>query len=444
MARGTKVPRQGAFHSVADDEMVMAPKAKSYRESRLESLPAEIRRRIYLFVGIFDGAKGWAKCHNWPDCTDPSHYKKALSSNDRGTTDHRDHYQNSFLQCQITRYWFGEYDGSMPRVEGLCYRRQAGHTYPCDVHHLDYETYEGHLGLLCTNKFLCADVYSLIYNNIPTEFRFELSNRAIHLNNWPKQHPDTPSGSPGDYYKKHTWEHMKLSPFPFRFMTTIILSYEIGMGYESQMPHRYLAYSRRVGSFLTKQATSIRYIARHCPALRELEIRPLMTRIEKCKLGVFDVMAFAMQELVCGCPDLQRIALTYVETKKVSLADYPEILDVEQHDFGNFFHDLLFGNDSWFNIFKAQDCLDVRNIPQELREDEIREWVKGVLVKIRKHNLQAPDPVQQRDNDGHVYKTWAEKFSTIDSWYSDDRIDGPGKATYYRYSELNIDSVWTW
>lgn len=68
--------------------------------------------------------------------------------------------------------------------------------------HFDDETFKGHLGLLCTNKFLCADVYSLIYNNTPAELSFELSNRAIHLNNWPKHYPNTEDEYPTNYYNK--------------------------------------------------------------------------------------------------------------------------------------------------------------------------------------------------------------------------------------------------
>lgn len=225
---------------------------------------------------------------------------------------------------------------------------------------------------------------------------------------------------------------MQLSPFPFRFMTHITLTPEIGAGYESQMPHRFLAHKKRVGSYLIKQASSIRYIARHCPALRDLEICPKITPIEKCKLGIFDVMAFAMQELVCGCPDLKRIALTYLETRRVSLADYPEIADIEQQFSSKYFHDLLFGEGDWFSSFKAQDCLEFQSIPQEVRDDKVREWVKSALVKIRKHNLQAPLLFQELW-DGRVINNWDEKYSTMESWkVTRGRLSGPyPKAVYY-------------
>ncbi|KAF2495949.1 hypothetical protein BU16DRAFT_560803 [Lophium mytilinum] len=426
MARGAKVPRQGAVHSVAEDEMVMAPKRKPYRASRLESLPAEIRQRVYLFLSIANTGKGWIKCQNW-DCTDSSHYKQPLGTGNRGTTHHHGHHQPPFSQIQITQYWFHNYDVFIPMVEG-------------DIAHMDNETYRGYRGLLGTNKFFCADVYTLVYNSIPTKFQFELSSRPIHLNNWQKQHPGTPGRTSDDYYKKYSWEHMKLSPFPFRFMSTIILSHEIGMGYESQMPHRPLVYCKRWGSYLTKQASSIRYIACHCPALRELEILPLVRGIERCKIGVFDVMAFAMQELVFGCPGLKKIALTYSETKKVSLSDYPEIADREQSHQSNFFHDLLFGDDNWFRRLKAQDCLDVRDIPQEMREDAVREWVKGALVKIRKHTLQASDLVPPYKANifwlhSCSYESYAETFSTLDwshdFWSPENKMTGPNNPTYY-------------
>lgn len=116
MARGAKVPRQGAVHSVAWDEMLMAPKKKPYRASQLESLPAEIRQRIYLFIGIANGGKGWDKCPKWPgSCSDASHYKKSTRS------ELLSHYQTTFSPIYFTKYKFKKYNVSMPEIDGYYY-----------------------------------------------------------------------------------------------------------------------------------------------------------------------------------------------------------------------------------------------------------------------------------------------------------------------------------
>jgi hypothetical protein len=37
-------------------------------------------------------------------------------------------------------------------------------------------------GLVCANKFFCADLYSLEYAGLNVDFKFQLSKRAIYTN----------------------------------------------------------------------------------------------------------------------------------------------------------------------------------------------------------------------------------------------------------------------
>lgn len=208
---------------------------------------------------------------------------------------------------------------------------------------------------------------------------------------------------------------MALSPFPFRFMTSLTLTYELGQNYAAEMPHGLHICRRKTGALLQKQAMSIRYIARHCPALRNLEMQPFIEYFVRGKPSLINTMAFAMRELVQGCPKLEQISFAYNHTRKVDLADFPEL--GEDNDYSDkFFHDLLFKEDVWFSIFNEKDCLELRDVPQYIREDRAAEWAKGVLSKMRNWNRLEPDVVAIKV----YYKKvglWGEKYSTV-HWFN--------------------------
>ncbi|KAF2495948.1 hypothetical protein BU16DRAFT_581399 [Lophium mytilinum] len=409
MSRGAKVLRQGAVQSVADNELV--PTTKPYQASRLELLPPEIRLRIYFQLGIPDGHRGWYTC---PDgkCTDQAHYRIPITNDgDFGPPGYRhpEHYQTSFLGCKIQKYTFDEYKDRRGIVDGRTDSENV------DVLH---DRYAGHdaeyFGLLCVNKFFCADIYSQTFSKIPVAIGFQLSNRAIHRNNWANVRKR------GDEIEEPKYERMALSPFSFRFITSLILTYELGQNYAAEMPHGLHTCRRKTGALLQKQAMSIRYIARHCPALRNLEVQPSIEFFVRGKLSLVDTMAFAMRELVQGCPELEQISFAYNETRKVDLADFPEL--GEDSDYSDkFFHDLLFEEDVWFSIFNEKDCLELRGVPQYLREDRAAEWAKSVLSKMRNWNRLEPDAVPIEV----YYKKvglWGEKYSTAHWFNMEGRI----------------------
>ncbi|KAF2813206.1 uncharacterized protein BDZ99DRAFT_568444 [Mytilinidion resinicola] len=397
MPRGAKIPRQGAVQSVADDEIALM--AKPYQPSLLESLPAEIRQRIYFHLGVIINRKAWYTCTD-PHCNYPSHYRTPIASDDCGGRgwDHPNHYQTSFLGCQVKKYNFNYYSLRRPEVDAICDTNKQ----PRPSGNLDRHAV--YLGLLRASKFFYADIQTLAYTNIPVEFGFQLSNRAIHLNNW----ESLLTKDSFSWIPQPKWEHVGLSPFSFRFMTSIVLDSQLGHTYEAEMPHSRPTSDRKTGALLTKQAMSVRYIARHCPALRKLEVRPFVEFFVRGKLSNIDTMAFAMQELVHGCAQLEEIVIAYIETRRVSLGDYPELGEDEKYS-DSFFTNLLFEEDAWFSASNVNDCLNLRNIPKHLREGQAQDWAKGTLAKIRKHNRRIPDVAPLGPYGSGL---WAETYST--------------------------------
>jgi hypothetical protein len=139
-----------------------------------------------------------------------------------------------------------------------------------------------------------------------------------------------------------------------------------------------------------KQSLTLRYIARHCPALKDLEIRLSICSLGAAELRSVDVFAFAIQELVISCRNLENVAVQSAECRKVCLVDYLHLGDEDNYPCHGYeksvayYHDLLFRGDGWFTDASVRDMLDVKNILEILRDDRVYEWVKSALIERRK------------------------------------------------------------
>jgi len=151
----------------------MTKKPKVYRPSRLELLPLEIRERIYFHLGYPLGRRLLTTCRctasdHWVDsrvCNGPFHYSGVPF------------YLNYGIQWSSIK----SIELQSPR-NGLL----NGATFTHELETLGYKDSTWGLphrnpalgALLSTNKFIAADLYTLLLRNIQAIFNFQPTNKA--------------------------------------------------------------------------------------------------------------------------------------------------------------------------------------------------------------------------------------------------------------------------
>ncbi|KAF2495888.1 hypothetical protein BU16DRAFT_359810 [Lophium mytilinum] len=170
---------------------------------------------------------------------------------------------------------------------------------------------------------------------------------------------------------------MRLSPFPFRFMTRVTLTSRIGSSARERYPHPPSVTKKWHRTDLAKQALSIRYIAQHCPNLICLTFVPSATKLTKTKMSGLDAITFSLLELVQKCEKLQTLRFQYLAWDPKPTAASVEALELWEVD--------EYGVQDGLKGVPVQRVLDVGGVPMWLREDEVAEWAMDVMLDIRHH-----------------------------------------------------------
>lgn len=292
-------------------------------------LPLEIRQEIYHYLGFPILGHWWAPCNVHESCSESEDWEATAH-----VTNHL------YSESKALRKFVLEFTESRDTV----FQWKVARLTKSHMKHLLSLSYAyGCRAIMYVNKFIYADIHTMIYHNTPVIFNFQLSNKAIHRRNWP--HED-----------EHGFVVMSPSPWEFQFMTDIILTGNIGQGYEAEMPHGETVVRKWHRGRIVKLALSIRYIARHCLYLRRLTFKPLQIALKNAKLSALDAIPFALRELVRGCQRLQIVNIRHNERERFGSGD----------------------------ARASKAAFKPQSIPEYLREDAIAEWAREALLDIRK------------------------------------------------------------
>ncbi|KAF2804900.1 uncharacterized protein BDZ99DRAFT_502328 [Mytilinidion resinicola] len=372
----------------------MARKAKEYRWSRLELLPLEIRQRLYSYLGLPVVRRVFRPCpvflnSAWNTyCNIPSHWA-VVETKDGWKIYHR-HQNDTLLWSTITTIILEGPGNALLQLPNVVIVEDT----PEEVQHhsnpqiyggffYSYDGFKASRALLCVNKFVAADVYSLIVRKIEVVFNYQLSSEWIY-----RGYTD---GWWSDWNAKEniTSRPMGLSSFPFLFMTHVTLTSRIGGSWEERYPHPSSVFKKWQRTDMAKQALSIRYIAQHCPKLKRFTLMPSVVKIIKTKLSELYAITFGLRELVRMCKKLQKLKLQYLTRDpkpRVASREELEWRDVDDYRF----EDGLKGVPVQKNLKFKQKENKKKNkkeilIPLWLREDMVAEWAMDVMMDIRNH-----------------------------------------------------------
>ncbi|KAH7120814.1 hypothetical protein B0J11DRAFT_532606 [Dendryphion nanum] len=293
--------------------------------SPLELLPPEIRLQIYEYLGFPPSSKRlwlhpWNGIHCFPRTKIMSIHRPAPESRDEWIHDLMKLTAITFYDpfCRSTGATatilrVGQQSENVRRIpragkagqvkvlierkceEGCVYCRRVGKWMPFEV------------GMMGVNRRIHGELCGMLYGGVVVEFRFELSERAVHFSR--------------DFWEKHGrkywggYAHMGTHPAPlaisahtFLHFTSIFLSPLIGTIHETKTPSHTRYYYTRV---VRRQADSIRFLARHCPNLVRLKYTPHIVAIKTCKrYQLLDWIGSAYELLVRKCTELRELEVS--------------------------------------------------------------------------------------------------------------------------------------
>ena len=194
---------------------------------------------------------------------------------------------------------------------------------------------------------------------------------------------------------------MVLAPSFFGHITHISLDPKMGQSYTQEMPHRLRVCVRQKGRRLLGQATSVRFIARHCPNLRYISIKPpmpgyrwdLSQRLHfqpSIKQKHVEPLVLALTELSRNCLKLESIAIHSV-TKTFQRSWPDDDLFSSPYSSPARPDDIHFGPIAKFlyEVLAASAQLSggaeihLGGVPGYQREDSVEEWARARLTDMR-------------------------------------------------------------
>ncbi|KAF2804899.1 uncharacterized protein BDZ99DRAFT_543820 [Mytilinidion resinicola] len=211
--------------------------------------------------------------------------------------------------------------------------------------------------LMCTNKFIAADLYSLLVRNIEVIFNLKLSNRPSY--------------------------HMRMSHFGFRFMTHVTLTSNIGKDCLRFPGHSIVVVKKWHRLRLAEQTLSLRYLAQYCPSLQVLTFKLSFHDVCHAKLSALDAITRGLRELVRKCEAVEMVKLRYLPWQAMAPASddaQEENVNPDREDDPG-----VVWEDGIKRKRLVEDCFSVQKYPMWAREDEISEWSRDVMMDIRRH-----------------------------------------------------------
>ncbi|KAF2278180.1 uncharacterized protein EI97DRAFT_440691 [Westerdykella ornata] len=273
--------------------------------SRLETLPPEIRYKIFDYVGYPVGS------HVWVD------WRSLLSNGDS---------EEDFEQR--TRI-ISATEGNNPWK------------------------------LLAVSKTIRSEVLSLLLGRVLVRFDYELSTRPVHYHN-----PDDDSDCDWDLHETGeqeletiTYHRMWFPTSWFAALTIVHLSDSIGHGNAARRPgypYNRRSYTHRV---LRKQASTIRFIAKHCPALVKLQVDLFLRRRQNSVLAIGYPARDPKRRV------LSRLLRAFLKVVR----NRPE------------FEKLVIPGQK---PSEERQTLWLKDMPMEMREDKAKVWVKDVIRRL--------------------------------------------------------------
>ncbi|KAF2804901.1 uncharacterized protein BDZ99DRAFT_543826 [Mytilinidion resinicola] len=299
----------------------MSKKQTKYRPSRLELFPLELRERIYSYLGlpILCRFPATCSCSDWNhNCEDPFHYYH----------DPEDERNTPFTRSLLTsirffspgRGWESGCGGGKAWFGRVL--ETSNHEQCEDGVVMYMREYRTIGALICTNKFIAADLYTLLFRKVEVIFNFQLSNKAVfrYHKGWPRGDKILCEGGklngnlPPVGKKQVVPYQMQLSPFSFLVMTQITLSDRIGRSFDDEIPHsRKMSYRQRREK-LAKQTLSIRLVAQNSPQLKSLTVSSHNERDQgRLKKSFFEAIPFALREAARMCDNLETVNIRILQ-----------------------------------------------------------------------------------------------------------------------------------
>ncbi|KAF2495889.1 hypothetical protein BU16DRAFT_538510 [Lophium mytilinum] len=361
----------------------MPKKQTVYRPSRLELLPLELREEIYSHLGLPIRHRYPVTCRSSDrdqDCEDPFHNGHFDPKNDR------------FIRSLLTSITFvdpgkgwepGYGWGSAEFARVL---ETSSHERYEDGDTLHLSEYRAIGALVCTNKFIAADVYTLLFSKVEMIFNFQLSNKAVfnYHKGWPRGDfiPCEGEKKNGHYPPEGKTQvvpyRMQLSPFPFLFMTHVTLTGSLGRSFHEEIPHPYLMSRRQRRDKLAKKALSIRYVAQNCPQLESLTLS--FSHYERdqgrLKKSYFEATQLALREVARMCDCLKTVKIQVF--RKTTSTEHGVVSLLDRDDY------------QW-----TEKRFKTKGVPRWVLDDELAEWASGVLTEFWRYEGEVTEHYRQ-------------------------------------------------
>ncbi|KAF2278177.1 uncharacterized protein EI97DRAFT_456615 [Westerdykella ornata] len=324
--------------------------------SAFEKLPAELRHEIYSHLGVLVARRLWTGCRkdncgyrSHPGCDTGSYWDTQSDGSDVPEYEHR----SRVLEVEFERP--DERSGAFVMES----RTVDGHnwTYYYIILLKDWP-------LLHICRLIRDEVADLLFQNVNVRIGFELSDRAVHYDNWTNYYNNKPGHG--------VFRRMTLNPSWFASMTHIHLTREVGSGFNAKRPGAAYKPRPNLTRALEKQAKTLLFLAKYCPALVTLraDFVPACHEYDcwpcgwyhawrgKPKQSMLDALIAAYVDVVGRCTKLQSIV--------IPRADF-QTLEDDQAGSGD------------INLDDRLQVLELRDVLVALREEAARKWLKVLM-----------------------------------------------------------------
>jgi hypothetical protein len=177
--------------------------------------------------------------------------------------------------------------------------------------------------------------------------------------------PD-PFISPNPTNAHSAYHQMRFTPSFFAYLTNVTLSSSVGATFEGNRAHRLAKVSARTKP--AKQASSLRYIAAHCPLLTTFTIEPYL---RACTLDAYSITPKPLKKVKKA--DMTPLILALVEMVKkckglCTITSPQSVVLFKENDKG----ERQWEGPHWF----SNEVLELGDVDDWLREDVVHEWAE--------------------------------------------------------------------
>jgi hypothetical protein len=330
-------------------------------QSILERLPSELRHKIYSYLGIPIGTKMWVPERGYFNKKTQTYYEPSPSS----TVENSVKIHEISFELTYESFSWGRWNQFKLAVDESWV----------------YDTIKrgGDFALLYVSKALRTELLDLIFNKTSARFEFELSSKPVHYNDWFNFSPAIDRRPQGGFH------HMGIATSAFAHITIIHLGSDVGTGWSAQHPGRPRTSRSIAHRALTKQAKSVFFVAKYCPALVTLKLNPFLPGLATPPGLYFSPPGCRYMLDVRIKPSILE-SLTVALVELVQKCQHLEVLHMPQ---ANSRHNFMGGKLPfvWFEKEGSVAHIDtyilvLTSVQPSLRTDVTREWAKDCFKEF--------------------------------------------------------------